>query len=179
MKTYIAFLRAINVGGYRKIKMDDLRSMFESLSFKNVKTYIQSGNVVFDAAADNVAELSEVIQKQIENSFGHDVPVLIRRPEELKKVLEAFPFKEKEGWKGYIGFLSKEPDSTPIQTLESLSSEIEKFKVAGDNLYAFVDKETDQKPSFSNGFIEKQLGLHATTRNLRTVSKVLEFAVRA
>lgn len=148
--------------------------MFESMGFENVKTYIQSGNVVFDATADNTKELPEVIKKQIDESFGHDVPVLIRRPEELKKVLEAFPFEEKEGWKGYIGFLSDKPSSELIKKLESYSSDIEKFKVAGDNLYAFVDKETDQKPNFSNGFIEKQLGLDATTRNLRTVGNILE-----
>ena len=173
MKTFIAFLRAINVGGHRKIKMADLRAMFESMSFKNVKTYIQSGNVVFYATNDNAKELSEIIKKQIDDSFSHDVPVLIRTPKELKDLLGSFPFEEKEGWKGYISFLSDKPDAESIQKLESLSSGIEKFKVADNNLYAFVDKETDQKPNFTNGFIEKQLELHATTRNLKTVQETL------
>ncbi|MDZ7716460.1 MAG: DUF1697 domain-containing protein [Balneolaceae bacterium] len=176
MKTNIAFLRAINVGGYRKIKMADLRSIFESMGFENVKTYIQSGNVVFDAPVEKEDELSGMITQQIEDSFGHDVPVLIREPETLEKVLKAFPFKEKTGWKGYIGFLAKEPNSIDVNKLESNSSNIEKFRVAGKNLYVYVDKETEEKPNFSNGYIEKELGMHATTRNLRTVRKILDLS---
>jgi len=176
MKNYIAFLRAINVGGHRKIKMADLRALIESLGFQNVKTYIQSGNTVFAAPPEQRDELANIIKKQIEDSFGHDVQVLIREPEELKNILAGFPFKEKDGWKGYIGFLSDKPDSESIKNLESQSSAIEQFKISDDNLYVFVDKETNQKANFSNGFIEKELGLHATTRNLRTVQKILNMA---
>lgn len=176
MKTYIAFLRAINVGGYRKIKMADLKAMFESLGFKNVNTYIQSGNVVFDAPEEKAEELSGIITQQIEDAFGHDVPVLIREPDTLKLLLEKFPFEEEEGWKRYIGFLSEKPDPDSAENLETASSNIESFEVFEDNLFVFVDKTTDQKPSFSNGFIEKELGMHATTRNLRTIRKVLELA---
>ena len=92
MTKHIALLRGINVGGHRKIKMDDLKQMFRSMGFKNVATYIQSGNVVFDAPQGQPDELSRSIQQQIEETFGHDVPVIIRSPADLKAIMKTFPF---------------------------------------------------------------------------------------
>lgn len=176
METYIALLRGINVGGHRKIKMDDLKERFRDLGFKNVTTYIQSGNVIFDASESKRTALSRVIMQKIEDTFGHDVPVIIRSPAELEHTLREFPFEEQEGWMGYICFLSGEPNPEQAKRLESMSSEIEKFAVKNIAVCVFVDKVTQEKPLFSNNFIEKELGIHATSRNLRTVRKILELA---
>lgn len=176
METYIALLRGINVGGHRKIKMDDLKEMFHDLGFKNVTAYIQSGNVIFDASESKRNALSHVIMQKIKDTFGHDVPVIIRSPAELERTLKEFPFKEKEGWKGYISFLSDKPVPERAKELETMSTDIEKFAVKNIAVCTLVDKGTPEKPLFSNNFIEKKLGNHATSRNLRTVRKILEFA---
>jgi uncharacterized protein (DUF1697 family) len=84
MNSYIALLRAINVGGHRKIKMQDLRGMFASAGFNDVKTYIQSGNVIFSSPESAPGTLAETIETEIKNTFGHDVDVIIRTREQFK-----------------------------------------------------------------------------------------------
>lgn len=174
MNQYIALLRGINVGGYRKIRMEDLREMFTAMGFEKVKTYIQSGNVVFVASGKDRAELSHEVKNQIKDTFGHEVPVIIRTPPEMEKALVQFPFEEKEGWKGYISFLADRPTEEQRKELESLSSGIEKFIIARGEVFSIVDKKTKEKPQFSNSFVEKKLKIQTTTRNLRTVRKILE-----
>lgn len=176
MNRYIALLRAINVGGYRKIKMAELRQMFHAMGFQNVSTYIQSGNIVFDAADESPSEISERITLQIEDTFGHEVPTLIRSHREMKDAFDCFPFQEGDGWKGYISFLMHEPDEEKAREVVNNPSEIEKFELAGRELHVLVNKKADQKPLFSNSYIEKLLDCIATSRNLRTVSKILDLA---
>lgn len=176
MNRYIALLRAINVGGHRKIKMNDLKAMFKLMGYRNVSTYIQSGNVVFDAAGENLSQISARITKQIEESFGHEVPVILRTPGQMNGALNNFPFEEGKGWKGYISFLMHQPDSDKPEKIIEYSSEIEKFILKGKELHVLINKKTDRKTHFSNNFIEQQLACTATSRNLRTVAKILELA---
>ena len=175
--TYIALLRGINVGGHRPLKMTRLQEMFTSMGFKDVSTYIQSGNVIFDAPKEHHEMLGKSIKQQIFKNFGHDVPVIIRSPDEMEKALQDYPFEEIGGWKGYISFLEKEPEVKQKKMLEAQSSGIEKFKVLNREFYSLIDKQTEKKSLFSNNFIEKQLDMFATTRNLRTVQKILEIAI--
>lgn len=176
MNRYIALLRGINVGGYRKIKMDELRAMFESMQFEHVTTYIQSGNVVFDASPTSAGQLSDKITKQIETIFGYQVPVMIRTFDELNTVLEELPFKEKPGWKLYFSFLAQNVPPDSKQKLAQHASDIEQFRVADRVIYSLVDKTSDRNTNFSNGFIEKLVNMPCTTRNLRTVQKLQEMA---
>jgi uncharacterized protein (DUF1697 family) len=85
--TYIALLRGINVGGHRPLKMEELRQMFVMLGFENVSTYIQSGNVVFDAADQDESQLATKIKNQIADTFEYDVPMIICTVEQLQKTL--------------------------------------------------------------------------------------------
>lgn len=85
MYNYISLLRGINVSGQKKISMPDLKALYESLDLKNVKTYIQSGNVVFQSENSNTIILAEQIEKKILEKYQFDVPVIIRTPEEVKK----------------------------------------------------------------------------------------------
>lgn len=176
MKTYIALLRGINVGGHRPLKMDDLRQMFTMMGFEQVSTYIQSGNVVFDASPQDENQLATRIKSQIKDTFDYDVPVIICTATDLKTMLAQFPFEEKEGWKGYITFLSEEPSQELQDELEAQSSSMEKFEVENGVVYVHVDKQSDEKPKFSSNFIQKQLNMPATNRNLRTAHKLLELA---
>lgn len=173
---HIALLRGINVGGHRKIKMVDLRTMLEAMGFKNVATYIQSGNIVFDASKQNPAELGNAIKQQIEETFGHDVPIIICTVEELNKIQSNIPFDQKEGWKRYITFLAKQPSKTQQKKLEAQSSAIETFRVGKKVVYVHVDKQTDRKLLFSSNFIQKKLKIPTTNRNLRTVQKIIKLA---
>lgn len=174
MNRYIALLRGINVGGYRKIRMEGLKEMFRGMGFENVTTYIQSGNVIFESNLKDCQKLSGAIKEQIEISFGHNVSVIIRTSEEVEKILARFPFEEKNEWKGYISFLSGMATEDQKRDLKSKSSDIEKFIPGDQEVYSFVNKGASQKLLFSNSFVEKELAMEATTRNLRTVTKILE-----
>lgn len=156
--------------------MNDLRILLTSLGFEQVTTYIQSGNIVFETENKDPAELGGKIKQQIDSTFGYDVPVIIRTIPEISDALQHFPFDERDGWRGYISFLPEHPSADRKQELESRSGTIERFRVRNREVYAMVDKQTDEKPLFSNGFIEKQLRLPSTTRNLRTVRKLLDIA---
>ena len=94
-KTYIALLRGINVGGHRKLKMADLRTIISDMGFENVQTYIQSGNVVFEASEIDTDELSRKIKLQVETTFGYEVPVIIRTAAVLKSILANMPSRKK------------------------------------------------------------------------------------
>lgn len=179
MLKYIALLRGINVGGHRKLKMKDLRAMLKSMGFKNISTYIQSGNVVFETDETDVGNLESSIKEQIDEQFGYQVPVIIRTHATFKKALNNIPYEKKEGWKRYITFLSEAPDTDQKKLLESQSSTIEQFSVGDKEIYVQVDKQTSQKPKFSSSFIQQKLNISATNRNLRTVNKILELASSA
>lgn len=170
----IALLRGINVGGHRKLKMEELKAMFRSMGFEEVTTYIQSGNIIFSTELGNTEKLGGLIKDKIQDTFGYEVPVIIRQSSRLQQVLDQYPFHETGGWKGYISFLAARPSDTLIEDLESLSSDIEKFSVGGKELYSLVDKKATEKPLFSNAFVEKKLQTEATTRNLRTIRKLLD-----
>ena len=94
--TYIALLRGINVSGHKKIKMPDLKAMFEALGFTNVRTYIQSGNVVFES--NFAADLESKISAKILEQFGFEVSVICRTAEELEQVIARNPYVEMEGF---------------------------------------------------------------------------------
>jgi uncharacterized protein (DUF1697 family) len=172
---YAAFLRGINVGGHRLVKMEDLRRIFESLDFAGVKTYIQSGNVIFQTAAETgVAGLTEKIERRLQESLGFEVRAMLRTLDELSEIAARNPFKEPEaGAKAYISFLSAAPDAEAKSSLASLSGDFEVFRFAERELYCLIRPGKPGKELFSNNFIEKRLKVAATTRNPATVNKVL------
>ncbi len=178
MEKYIAFLRAINVGGYRKIKMQNLRDMFEAMGFEHVETYIQSGNVIFDSDETDPTVLSQSIEQQIESEFGHDVPVMVRTREQLENLIKNNPFdgQEDKRFKLYVTFFLETLPKEKQQELKSLSSDIEKFDFVNGELFSLIDKTTDQKTNFSNNFVEKMIGIPGTGRNWRSVNKIYEMA---
>lgn len=178
MTTYIALLRAINVGGYRKIKMQDLREMLKKMGFTNIQTYIQSGNVIFDSEETDARNLSKSIEEQILSDFGHDVPVMIRTREQLKNLIDKNPFdgQDEDPFMLYVTFFLKPPSENKQKELAALSRDIEKFEFLNDELFSLIDKKTDQKVNFSNAFVEKTIGIPGTGRNWRSVNRIYEMA---
>lgn len=174
--THIALLRGINVGGHRPLKMTRLQEMFAAMGFENISTYIQSGNVIFDAPSQKEQSLSAQISDQIAVTFDYNIPVIVYRAHELKAILKKFPFAEREGWKSYITFLASQPPKNHIAKLEALSNDIEHFKGGERAVYIQVNEQTDKKARFSNRFIQQQLDTSATNRNLKSVRKLVQLS---
>lgn len=182
MKTYIALLRGINVSGQKKIIMAELKIMFEGLGSTSVSTYIQSGNIIFRHEKD-IATLTDIIKQGILSQFGFDVPVLVVTPETLVSIYKNNPFlirleaKEIEDKKMYFTLLSKTPDDKSIEDIEltTARSENEEFVIAKNVVY-FYAANGYGRTKLNNNFFEKKLQSTATTRNLKTINKLLKLS---
>lgn len=170
MKKYVAFLRAINVGGTKIIKMEDLKGMFESFGLSNVQTYITSGNVIFEA--NESADLESRIEAHLEKSLGYKVETFLRGFDEVTKIANKPAFEPHGDETVHVAFLRERAEKKATQTLLSLRSEADDFAVQGCEAYNL--RRDRDKSIFSNDFIEKTLKIRATTRNLNTIRKVAE-----
>lgn len=168
-------LRGINVGRTKKIKMDELRDLYESLNFKNVTSYIQSGNVVFKFEDVSPPKLSAEIEKKIKEVFSFDVKVFIRTKDEFHHTIANNPFKREDPKYLHVTFLSDSPKENPIQEIDLLRETSEKFSITVKKIYLFLPKGY-ARTKLSNGFFEKKLRVSATTRNWRTVNKLYDIA---
>ncbi|WP_349409963.1 DUF1697 domain-containing protein [Pseudalkalibacillus sp. SCS-8] len=178
MATYIALLRGINVGGHKKVKMDHLKEIFKSMDFENVRTYIQSGNVIFEAENQDLPNLKGMIETELEKALGFAVPVIVKTAEEWQAVMEESPFdvtRLKEDEKLHVSFLAEEPIAEAVQNLMDVESDIDEFKLNGKTAYVLCRKGY-KKSVFSNTFLEKKLKVAATTRNWNSVMKIAELS---
>ncbi|MDN3017367.1 DUF1697 domain-containing protein [Paenibacillus sp. BSR1-1] len=171
MTIYIALLRGINVGGHNKIKMADLKSLLEDMGLHKVKTYIQSGNVLFESD-EETERLSEQLEKGIEKTFGFPVPVILRTVEEYERIIHHCPYSTenlKEGESVQIAFLRGKPAQGGIDHLQNFESEKDECKVIGKEVYLFF------RQSIRDSKLATQLpklGVPATVRNWNTVMKL-------
>ncbi len=175
MKAYISILRGINVNGKNRIKMDELRNLYETIGLREVKTYIQSGNVVFKSAEQNTYNLESAIGKQINSKYGYDVKVLVLTPIGLEEIIESTPFRDRDISKLHVTFLSRVPTIPPVANIMDKKSGTELIRIAKKAVYLYCP-DGYGKTKLSNGFLEKQLKVTATTRNWKTVNKLLELA---
>lgn len=171
---YVAFLRGINVGGKTIIKMEELRKVFASLDFENVKTYIQSGNVVFESNETDEAKLSEKIEKAVETNF-FKTPVMIRLQDEIKNILAENPFagEEFEDRLFHVVFLSEKLSDEKAEMLLANNKDSEKFAVRGREIYCLL-RDGVADSLLGKKYIDNKLKTPATARNLRTLNKILE-----
>jgi uncharacterized protein (DUF1697 family) len=165
---YVAFLRAINVGG-RVVKMDRLRELFSAMRLSNVETFIASGNVIFDSKAADVSALEKKIEAALQKALGYRSATFVRSTPELAKIAETNPFED-EGTL-YIGFMQKAPAAEAQRKLLSYNSEVDTFHFDGRELYWLTRGRISDTP-FSGPMLEKSLGLEATLRNVNTVRKL-------
>ncbi len=176
MKSYIAFLRGINVSGQKKIKMADLRETLEENGFSEVQTYIQSGNIVFKSDESNCGILEDAIGKTILSKFGYDVPVLVLTSEVLSKILKENPYANEPEKKGlYYVLLKTKPDPDLVAEFSKVEFENEDFSITDACVYLHC-KTGYGKAKLSNNLIERKLKVQATARNLRTMEKMTELA---
>jgi uncharacterized protein (DUF1697 family) len=169
---YIAFLRAINVGGNTVVKMDVLRGQFELLGHANVQTYIQTGNVIFESEEEDPSALEGQIERQLEKGLGKSIQLFVRTMREIESIVKKPPFNPKENETLHIVFLKSKPDKKSEHALASFNSKADEFLVKGREVY---NLRHDRDASiFSNNFIEKTLGVAGTTRNLTTIQKIIK-----
>ncbi len=174
MQVYIAFLRGINVGGHRKIKMLDLREALKTLGLKYVQTYIQSGNIIFKSNLSR-ADCIVLITKCIKDNFGLEVPVLVLDLPELMTVVEASPFSNAIRELSYYTLLANTPNTKGLKNLASLSYPEEEIILVKKCIYFYTSKGMG-KAKYSNNIAEKLLKVNATTRNHRTLNRLVEMA---
>ncbi len=173
MQTHIALLRGINVGGHKKMKMANLKLLLEELGFADVATYIQSGNVIFSTKIEN--GLEKIISEAILSRFGFEVPVLVKTISEIEIILTSCPFSEEQKAASYFTLLNKAPSNDLANEVSMLIYPHEEFVITQNCVYFFSEKSySDAK--CNNNFFEKKLKVTATTRNYRTLVKLLELA---
>jgi uncharacterized protein (DUF1697 family) len=173
MAGYAAFLRGVNVGGIN-IKMSDLRKMFAELGFGGAKTILASGNVLFDADGEP-AELKRAIEAGLRETFGYDAWIVLYDIETLRTVVAAYPFDpEREGWHPYV-VLSSDPGVFDELTVlsDDLDPATERIALGDGVLYWEVERGHTLDSTFGKATGKKRFKSTTTTRNLRTLNKVL------
>ena len=177
MATWIALLRGINVGGNNIIKMADLKSDLESLKLTNVRTYIQSGNVVFDSAAKTASSLTKKIRSRIEKQHGFRPQLFIIDLNDLLATIKSNPFpKAVSDPKTLHFFFLAEPAVDPdIKAIDNAKRQTETYKLTPRVFYLHAPDGIGRSKLAANA--EKHLGVVATARNYRTVEKLKSMAI--
>jgi uncharacterized protein (DUF1697 family) len=172
--TYAALLRGINLGSHKRVAMADLRGLVEGLGCSDVRTYVQSGNVVFRSRLGS-AGVRKAIERAIRDQLGHDVTVVIRTRRQLGQLVENNPFvgPKAQAKALYMTFLAEKPERARLRQLEEQSFEPERFEVTGENVYLFFPNGYG-RVKLNNAMLERTLGVAATTRNWRTVTALAE-----
>jgi uncharacterized protein (DUF1697 family) len=172
MPVYIAMLRGVNVGGHNRIKMEQLRRSFETLGFEQIRTYIQSGNVVFKATRTSPAALSTKIGEKILSDFGFAVPVVCRTVDELSQTIDSNPFLNQRGIdpeKLHVTFLSDTPASAAVKKIEALTIAPDQSLCLGKEIYLYLPNGVSES-SLMKVLLGRGLSVVTTTRNWKTVN---------
>jgi len=176
MEKYLALLRGINVSGKHSIKMVDLKKLLDNDSFTNVKTYIQSGNILFDYKKETNSKIEKIISALIEKHYNYQIEAFVRTLAEFRKVVHDNPFtnvSEADFNKLMVVFLNQIPENDKINRLGSISSESEVYKIKSDIIYLYC-KNGYGNAKINNNFLESKLKVKATTRNWKTILKLSE-----
>lgn len=180
MTTYISILRGINVGGQKIIKMDALRKMYEKLHFEDVKTYVQSGNVIFSAKEKDTKALEKLIVSQIEKDFGFDASIIVLNIKTLEEIIENNPFAKdnlKETEFLHVTFLANNPSEFDKEKIIEKKHPNEEIAFTPNAVYLYCPNGY-AKTKLSNHFLENKLKVQATTRNWKTTNELLKLALK-
>jgi uncharacterized protein (DUF1697 family) len=183
MPTYVALLRAVNLAGYGKLPMADFRKLLESLGFKRVETYIQSGNAVFEASG-SADKVRAAIAAGLEKMMGSPVGVMIRTHDDLSRVVAGNPFAAEaaaDGARVHVAFLAGPAGAGAAaalnQIVEKYPARRDRFHLAGDHIYLHLP-EGAAETKFSGRTLDKAIGVQGTGRNWNTVLKLHELSKR-
>ncbi len=173
--SHLALLRGINVGGKNKLPMSALAEMFEAAGCKDVRTYIQSGNVIFNASAHVSARVSERVTTQIAERFGFRVPVVVRTIEQLRETFTNNPFLVSGADEKalHVMFLAGTPSPAAIDKLDPDRSPGDAFVVRDHTVYLHLPRDVAGS-KLTNAYFDSKLATISTSRNWRTVTALLE-----
>lgn len=177
MTKYVALLRKVNVGGNNLIKMDALRRAFEAAGLKNVRTFQQTGNVVFETSVKNPVSK---IEKALSISFNADLKAIVFSLDELANVAKRNPFERVEHGDVMlcVAFLADKPARKPKLPRKSTTENLEMIAVRDRAAFVVARRKKSGWFGFPNNFVEKELGVTATTRQWSTLKKLIDFAER-
>jgi len=170
MTTYIALLRGINIGGHNKISMAELVSILEDIGCFNVRTYIQSGNIIFNVNKITRQTLAKAISRSISEKYGFAPMVVLLTWTELENVINNNPFPTDHGKALHFLFLEKQPDNPDLNHLKKISSDSEKFQLGDRVFYLYVPDGIGQSKLAAGA--QKYLGVTTTGRNWNTVCRL-------
>jgi uncharacterized protein (DUF1697 family) len=177
MARQIALLRGINLGARRKVPMARLRELIDELGYEDVRTYVQSGNVVFSGPGGSPGKVARRIEKALAGEFGFDVPVVLRSRDELAAVVAADPLGDvaSDPAKYLVSFLAEAVGGDRLDDLDPDDFAPESFRLVGRELYMWLPGGM-QKSRLAKAISDERLGTVATARNWRTVEKLLALA---
>jgi len=176
MNTYIALLKGINVGGHKKVPMADLRELLTKSGLKNVKTYIQSGNIIFQSSNKNVQNIEAIIQNAMTSHFGFEVSVLVRTRAHLQSIFNHCPFTDEKKIKSYFTMLHDTPEEALVKIASEKVYEGEAYHIIKDCIYFYCEKGYGQA-KFNMNFFERKLKTIGTARNYNTMVKLLSMSL--
>jgi uncharacterized protein (DUF1697 family) len=178
MTVYVSLLRGINVGPQKTVNMEELVARYESLDLENVRTYLRSGNVLFDSRDPDPEILAATLGEQISLALGFPVKVLIRTAADLRQITTSNPFLQGDARDPktlHVTFLSDLPSAVLLDEVNAIKDDVDRFVIRGRDVYLSCPNGYG-RTRFSNTFFEKKLGLVATTRNWKTVMALAAMA---
>lgn len=176
MMIYISILRGINVGGQKKLRMNDLKALYEDLGFEKVVTFIQSGNVIFQSGEKTPpADLSLKIEHSLKKKFGFEISVILRTVDEMQKITTNNPFLEFGEEKLHVTLLSDYPKSEFVTAIGKFDYSPDRFILIGKEIYLYCP-DGYGRIKLANNLFENKLKVKASTRNWRTLNKLVAIA---
>lgn len=172
MKSYVILLRGIMPGGKNRVPMAELRDTLKENGFKNVSTYIQSGNVLLSTTLPE-KKIKDKVHNLIKENIGAEIEVVVSNATKLKKILAGNPFKDEDIYRVFFCIFGSKPTAAKIKEVAEIDFYPEKVKINKDCAYMFIPGNA-ARSKLSNNFLEKKLGITATTRNFNTLSKLIE-----
>jgi uncharacterized protein (DUF1697 family) len=173
---YVALLRGVNVGGKNKLPMQELAALFTAAGAREVATFIQSGNVIFVAAAPLVAKLPSLVGKKIASRFGFESPIIVRSGDELTAIVRKNPFAGADENELGIMFLADRPSAAQLKALDPARSPPDEFAVRGRDVYLRL-RNGFAKTKLTNAWFDSKLSTISTARNWRTLVKLRDLAM--
>ena len=182
MHTFVSLLRGINIGGHHLIRMPALKSLYESMGFADVATYIQSGNVVFRTTKEDASAIEHLIEKNLLTTFGFPVAVVVRTPSQMGKVIKANPYTGRDGIdinRLAVAFLKSHPTAALTRNLAIAAAKTtDEYLVAGSAVYLHCPNGF-ARTLLTSTFFEKHLKVGTTARNWKTIMALHAMCVTA
>lgn len=170
MTTYLALFRGINIGGHNKVAMKELVSLLEEVGCSNIRTYIQSGNVIFDTSSRSRSKLSQEISHSMMKRFGFAPKVMLLTAAELQDVIAHNPFPSTEGKALHALFLDAQPENPDLERLSVMKKKSEEFLLGDRVFYLYAPDGVGKSKLAVN--VERCLGVATTGRNWNTVTRL-------